>query len=75
VTQVACPASWRAGATRDESLSYASPLPAAELKNPGLITTPLSVAVALAVAWCWPEPEAEAAYDEVALRIHLGELA
>jgi cation/acetate symporter len=44
------------------------------LKNPGLVTIPLSFGVAFAVAWLWPEPEAEAAYDEVARRLHLGEL-
>jgi cation/acetate symporter len=43
------------------------------LKNPGLITIPLSFAVAFAVAWLLPEPDAEAAYEEVERRIHLGE--
>jgi cation/acetate symporter len=40
------------------------------LRNPGLISIPLSFAVAVAVAKLWPEPEAERRFAEVEERIH-----
>jgi cation/acetate symporter len=42
------------------------------LRNPGLISIPLSFAVAIAVALLWPEPEAEARFVEVERRVHVG---
>ena len=43
------------------------------LKNPGLISIPLSFAVAIVTTLLWPEPESERRYAEVAERVHLGE--
>ena len=40
------------------------------LRNPGLISIPLSFAVAVVVARLWPEPEAQARFQEVEQRIH-----
>jgi cation/acetate symporter len=40
------------------------------LRNPGLISIPLSFAVAIAVASLWPEPEAQARFSEVEHRVH-----
>ena len=40
------------------------------LRNPGLVSIPLSFAVAIVVALRWPEPEAEARFSEVEQRIH-----
>ena len=40
------------------------------LKNPALITIPLSFAVGMVVALLWPEPEADARFAEVEQRIH-----
>jgi len=40
------------------------------LRNPGLVSIPLSFAVAIAVARLWPEPEAEARFAEVEHRVH-----
>ena len=40
------------------------------LRNPGLISIPLSFAVAIIVAKVWPEPEARARFAEVEQRIH-----
>ena len=43
------------------------------LKNPGIVTIPLSFAVAIVTTVLWPEPESERSYAEVAERVHLGE--
>jgi cation/acetate symporter len=40
------------------------------LRNPGLVSIPLSFAVAIAVASLWPEAEAEARFIEVEHRVH-----
>jgi cation/acetate symporter len=50
-------------------------LPAAivPLKNPGIISIPLSFAVAVVTTLLWPEPESERKYMDVAERVHLGE--
>jgi cation/acetate symporter len=40
------------------------------LRNPGLVSIPLSFAVAIVVATLWPEPEAEARFAEVEHRVH-----
>src|SRR5512134_171352 len=45
------------------------------LKNPGLVTIPLSFLVGILVSLLVPEPQAEARYAEIEGRIHLGELA
>ncbi len=42
------------------------------LRNPGLVSIPLSFAVAIAVAMLWPEPAAEAGFAEVERRVHTG---
>jgi cation/acetate symporter len=42
------------------------------LRNPGLVSIPLSFATGIAVAWLWPEPEAEARFAEVERRVHTG---
>ena len=42
------------------------------LRNPGLVSIPLSFVVAIAVALLWPEPEAEARFAEVEQRVHVG---
>jgi len=42
------------------------------LRNPGLVSIPLSFVVAIVVAWLWPEPEAEARFAEVERRVHVG---
>ena len=42
------------------------------LRNPGLVSIPLSFTVAIAVALLWPEPEADAGFDEVERRVHVG---
>ncbi|MDC3953470.1 sodium:solute symporter family transporter [Polyangium jinanense] len=42
------------------------------LKNPGIITVPLSFVVGIVVSLLFPEPEAEAKYAEVERRMHLG---
>jgi cation/acetate symporter len=43
------------------------------LKNPGIISIPLSFAVAIITTVLLPEPESERKYAEVAERVHLGE--
>jgi cation/acetate symporter len=43
------------------------------LKNPGLVTIPLSFAVGIIVSWLSPEPEAARRFAEVEDRIHFGE--
>ena len=40
------------------------------LRNPGLVSIPLSFVVGMAIALLWPEPEAEARFSEVEQRIH-----
>jgi cation/acetate symporter len=40
------------------------------LRNPGLVSIPLSFVVAILVASLWPEPEAEARFAEVEHRVH-----
>ncbi len=40
------------------------------LRNPGLVSIPLSFVVAIVVSSLWPEPEAEARFSEVEQRIH-----
>ena len=40
------------------------------LRNPGLVSIPLSFAVGMVVALLWPEPEADARFTEVEQRIH-----
>jgi cation/acetate symporter len=40
------------------------------LRNPGLVSIPLSFVVAVAVASLWPEPEAQARFTEVEHRVH-----
>ncbi len=42
------------------------------LRNPGLVSIPLSFAVAVGVALAWPEQAAAAGYDEVEHRVHMG---
>ena len=42
------------------------------LRNPGLITIPLSFLVGMAVSKLWPEPEAQARFAEVQARVHMG---
>jgi cation/acetate symporter len=43
------------------------------LKNPGIVTIPLSCVVAIVTTWVAPEPESERQYEEVARRLHMGE--
>ena len=43
------------------------------LKNPGIVTIPLSFLVAFLATLAAPEPESERKYEQVARRIHLGE--
>jgi len=43
------------------------------LKNPGIVTIPLSFLVAIVATLLAPEPESERRYEEVARRLHLGE--
>jgi cation/acetate symporter len=43
------------------------------LKNPGLVTIPLSFAVGIVVSWLSPEPEAARRFSDVEDRIHFGE--
>ena len=43
------------------------------LRNPGLISIPLSFLVAIVVALAWPEPAAAAGFAEVERRVHVGE--
>jgi cation/acetate symporter len=45
------------------------------LKNPGLVTLPLSFLVGIVVSLLAPEPAAEERYAEIEKRVHLGELA
>jgi cation/acetate symporter len=40
------------------------------LRNPGLVSIPLSFGVGMAAALLWPEPEADARFAEVEQRIH-----
>jgi cation/acetate symporter len=40
------------------------------LRNPGLVSIPLSFAVGVGVALMWPEPEAASRFAEVEQRIH-----
>jgi cation/acetate symporter len=40
------------------------------LRNPGLVSIPLSFAVAILVAVLWPEAEAESKFAEVEHRVH-----
>ena len=47
----------------------AAPFP---LRNPGLVSIPLSFAVALAVALIWPEPAASTGFDTLEQRVHVG---
>ncbi|HEY6361129.1 MAG TPA: sodium/solute symporter [Vicinamibacterales bacterium] len=42
------------------------------LRNPGLVSIPLSFVVAIVVALAWPEPAAAAGFDEVERRVHVG---
>jgi cation/acetate symporter len=42
------------------------------LRNPGLVSIPLSFLVAIAVSLMWPEPEAKARFAEVEQRVHVG---
>ena len=42
------------------------------LRNPGIVSIPLSFAVATGVALAWPEPAAAAGYAEVEQRVHVG---
>jgi cation/acetate symporter len=42
------------------------------LRNPGLVSIPLSFAIAILVALAWPEPAAAAGYAEVERRVHFG---
>jgi cation/acetate symporter len=42
------------------------------LRNPGLVSIPLSFAVAIAVSSLWPETEAESRFTEVERRVHVG---
>jgi cation/acetate symporter len=42
------------------------------LRNPGIISIPLSFAVAIVVALAWPEPAAAAGYAEVEDLVHMG---
>jgi cation/acetate symporter len=42
------------------------------LRNPGLVSIPLSFAVAIAVSSLWPEREAESRFAEVERRVHVG---
>lgn len=42
------------------------------LKNPGIITVPLSFIVGIVVSLLFPEPEAEAKYGEIEQRMHFG---
>jgi cation/acetate symporter len=42
------------------------------LRNPGLVSIPLSFAVAIGVALAWPEAAAAAGYAEVEQRVHVG---
>ena len=43
------------------------------LKNPGLVTIPLSFVVGIVVSLVFPEKEADAAFAEMQTRLHLGE--
>jgi cation/acetate symporter len=40
------------------------------LRNPGLVSIPLSFAAATLIASLWPEPDAEARFAEVEQRVH-----
>ena len=40
------------------------------LRNPGLVSIPLSFTVAFVVSLIWPEPEAEARFNEVERKVH-----
>jgi cation/acetate symporter len=40
------------------------------LRNPGLVSIPLSFVVAIGVSWLWPEAEAESRFDEVQQKVH-----
>jgi cation/acetate symporter len=40
------------------------------LRNPGLVSIPLSFLVAIVVSSMWPEPEAEARFAEVQQKVH-----
>jgi cation/acetate symporter len=42
------------------------------LRNPGLVSIPLSFAAAFAVALAWPEPAAEAGFADLERRVHTG---
>ena len=42
------------------------------LRNPGIVSIPLSFAVAVLVAIVWPEPSAAKGFDEVQHRLHVG---
>jgi cation/acetate symporter len=42
------------------------------LRNPGLVSIPLSFALAILVAMMWPEPAAEAGFAAVQHRVHVG---
>ena len=42
------------------------------LRNPGLVTIPLSFAVAILVAVIWPEAAAAAGFEDVQRRVHVG---
>jgi cation/acetate symporter len=43
------------------------------LRNPGLVTIPLSFVVGVLVSLVSPEPEAARRFEEVEQRIHFGE--
>jgi cation/acetate symporter len=42
------------------------------LRNPGIVSIPLSFVVAIGVSLLWPEPAALAGYAEVERRVHMG---
>jgi cation/acetate symporter len=42
------------------------------LKNPGVISVPLSFLAGIAVSLRWPEPEAYAKFVEAEARMHMG---
>ena len=42
------------------------------LRNPGLVSIPLSFALAILVAVIWPEPDSETGFDAMEHRLHVG---
>ena len=53
-----------------ELLGHAAPVVA--LKNPGVISVPLSFVVAIVVSLAWPEPDAATGFDAAQHRMHHG---